>query len=60
MNLKQYYYNVDSDRIMSIDEIYNYYCEFSNDYETFSEYVNSCLYINNGSLKPLFESDYIS
>ena len=58
--MKKYYYNVDTETIMTVEEIYNYYCEFGNDGETFSEYVNACLYENNGSLKPILEADFIS
>ena len=53
-----YYWNNETDAIETTKTIRESYEEFRNDWETFDEYLNGCMWWNNGALTPL--RDYIT
>lgn len=47
----KYFHNNETDAIESLDTIRSDYYEiFGDDYETFDEYLNACMTVNNGAL----------
>ena len=47
------YWCNEDDKVYTLAEIKKDYPEFRNEYETFGEYLNGCMYWNNGALYPL-------
>lgn len=50
----KYYHVNETDAVISIDTLKrDYYDVFGEDYETFDDYLNACMYYNNGELTPI-------
>ena len=51
----KYYYNNETDTIESLDVIRSDYDLFSDEYETFEDYLSACMAYNNGALTDVTE-----
>ena len=50
----KYYHVNETDEIISADTLRSdYYETFENDYQTFGDYLNACMWYNNGELTPI-------
>lgn len=47
------YWCNEDDKVYTIEDIKRDYPEFRNEYQTFGEYLDGCMYWNNGALYPL-------
>ena len=51
----KYYFENETQSVVSEDRIKAEYEEFGQDYDTFSDYLSACMYWNNGTLTPIHE-----
>ena len=57
--MDKYYYDIESERFISIDELKELYFEFEDTEEiTFPYYINCCMTFNNGCLVTLSQQKY--
>ena len=47
------YWCNEDDKVYTLEDIKKDYPEFRNEYQTFGEYIDGCMYWNNGALYPL-------
>lgn len=47
------YYSNEQDTVLSLETIRECYNEFKDEYDSFSDYLSSCMWWNNGDLTPL-------
>ena len=51
--MEKYYWNIETDKVESIDDIILSYALFAKEYETFDYYLSACQTYNNGALVTL-------
>lgn len=51
--MKTLYWCNEDDMVYSLDDIRKDYPEFKNEYQSFGEYLDGCMWWNNGALYPL-------
>ena len=51
--MKKYYWDMESERVISIDELEKIRSEFYPD-DSMEKFMSDCSYLNNGSIEPLY------
>lgn len=52
--MKGLYWNIETDKVETIDTIRSDYHLFADEYQTFDSYLSACMTRNNGALEPLY------